>query len=89
MAKYLLVDEAMRGASVELINSPMGVAFVVAATPSVLCELPPDPVEDSAPVKGALVTGEECREVLVVAMAAVAFVGCGHAEMKQGKLSSD
>ena len=77
----------MRGLSIEDINSPMGVAFVVAPTPSVLCELPPDPVEDSKPVNGDLVTGEECKGILVVAMAAVACVGCGHAEMKQEKES--
>lgn len=58
----------------------MGVTFVVAAAPSVLCELPPDlepKVEDfdGAPVKGALLTGEECDIAWVVAMAAVACVG--------------
>lgn len=60
----------------------MGVAFVVAAAPSVWCELPPDPepkVGDldgaPSPVKGALLTGEECGVALVVAIAAVACVG--------------
>jgi len=62
----------------EVINLPIGVAFVVAAAPSVCESAEPDPkVEgfDGAPVKGALLTGEECRIVWVVAMAAVACVG--------------
>ena len=62
----------------EVINSPMGVAFVVAAAPSVCESADPDPkVEDlnDAPVNGALLTGEECRIDWVVAMAAVASVG--------------
>lgn len=62
----------------EVVNSPMGVAFVVAAAPSVGESADPDPkVEDfdGAPVKGALLTGKECRIVWVVAMAAVACVG--------------
>ena len=56
----------------------MGVAFVVAAAPSVCESADPDPkVEDlnGAPVNGALLTGEECRIDWVVAMAAVASVG--------------
>jgi len=62
----------------EVINSPMGVAFVVAAAPSVCKSADPDPkVEDlnGAPVNGALLTGEERRIDWVVAMAAVASVG--------------
>lgn len=56
----------------------MGVAFVVAAAPSVCESADPDPMVedfDGAPVKGALLTGEECRIVWLVAMAAVACVG--------------
>lgn len=56
----------------------MGVAFVVAGVPSLCVSADPDPkVEDfdCVPVKGALLTGEECRIAWVVAMAAVACVG--------------
>ena len=56
----------------------MGVAFVVATAPSVCVSADPVPkVEDvdAAPVKGALLTGEECRGAWVVAMAAVVCVG--------------
>lgn len=59
-------------------NSPMGVAFVVAGVPSLCVSADPEPkVEDfdCAPVNGALLTGEECRTAWVVAMAAVSCVG--------------
>lgn len=62
----------------KVINSPTGVAFVVAAAPSVCESADPDSkVEcfDGVPVKGAWLSGEECRIVWVVAMAAVACVG--------------
>ena len=59
-------------------NSPMGVAFVVAAPPFVLCELSSDPEPldlDGAPVKGALLTGDERGVAFFVAIAAAACVG--------------
>ena len=62
----------------EVINSPMGVAFVMVAAPSVCESADPDlKVEyfDGVPFRGALLTGEECRIVWVVAMAVVACVG--------------
>ena len=56
----------------------MGVAFVVASVPFVCESADPDlKVEcfDGVPVNGELLSGEECRIVWVVAMAAVACVG--------------
>lgn len=56
----------------------MGVAFVIVAAPSV-CESADQGLKveyfDGVPFKGALLTGEECRIVWVVAMAVVACVG--------------